>query len=126
MKHRVRNTIRIPVCNFVLVLILTSVSQSLGTESLQQSIDYLLNYVAKSDATFIRNGESHTAAEAAVHIKAKYQHFKNEIQTSEDFIRLCAAKSLLTEQPYLVRTADGKQMRLDAWLTEALKKHRGE
>ena len=126
MKHRVRNAISIPVCNLVLVLILTSISQSPGTESLQQSIDYLLNCVVKSDATFIRNGQAHTSAEAFAHIKAKYEHFKGEIKTPEDFIRLSASKSLLTGQPYLVRTADGKQMRLDAWLTEALKKHRGE
>jgi hypothetical protein len=95
-------------------------------ESLEQTIDYLLAYVAKSDATFIRNGHSHTPAEAVAHITAKYEHFKGEIKTPEDFIRLSASKSLLTGQPYLVRTVDGKEMRLDAWLTDALQKHRAE
>jgi hypothetical protein len=42
----------------------------------------------------------------------------------EDFIRLAASKSLLTGQPYVVRTRDGKEMHLDAWLTEALNAHR--
>ena len=95
-------------------------------DSLEQTINYLLDYVGKSDATFIRNGQTHTPQEAANHIKAKYEHFKSEIKTPEDFIRLSASKSLLTGQPYLVRTADGKEMHLDAWLTEALKKHRGD
>jgi phosphatidylserine/phosphatidylglycerophosphate/cardiolipin synthase-like enzyme len=54
------------------------------------------------------------------HIKAKYEHFKSEIKTPEDFIHLSARKSLLTSHPYLVRTADGKEMPLDAWLTAAL------
>jgi hypothetical protein len=98
----------------------------LSAESLEQTIDYLLDYVAKSNAAFIRNGETHTPAEAVAHIKAKYEHFKSEIKTPEDFIRLSASKSLLTGKPYLVRTADGKEMHLDAWLTEALKHHRDE
>jgi hypothetical protein len=97
-----------------------------AAESLDETIHYLLDYVAKSDATFVRNGQTHTPQEAVNHIKAKYEHFKKEIKTPEDFIRLSASKSLLTGQPYLVRTKDGKEMHLDAWLTEALKKHRGQ
>jgi hypothetical protein len=95
-------------------------------ESLEQTINYLLDYVAKSDATFIRNGQTHTPREAVNHIKAKYEHFKIEIKTPEDFIRLAASKSLLTGKPYLVRAPDGKEMRLDVWLTEALKQYRTE
>lgn len=98
----------------------------LSAESLEQTIDYLLDYVAKSNATFIRNGETHTPAEAVAHIKAKYEHFKSQIKTPEDFIRLAASKSLLTGRPYLVRTPDGKEMRLEVWLTEALKQYRTE
>lgn len=96
----------------------------LAEESLGETINYLFNYVANSHATFIRNGQTHTPQEAVDHIKAKYEHFKNDIKTPEDFIRLSASKSLLTGQPYRVRTADGKEMRLEEWLTDALKKHR--
>ena len=95
-------------------------------ESLEQTINYLLDYAAKSDATFVRNGQTHTPQQAVDHIKAKYEHFKSEIKTPEDFIRLSASKSLLTGQAYLVRTKDGKEMQLSAWLTDALRKHRGQ
>ena len=95
-------------------------------ESLDESIKYLLDYVAKSDATFIRNGQTHTPQEAVSHIKAKYEHFKSEIKTPEDFIRLSASKSLLTGQPYLVKTRDGKEMPLSDWLANALKAHRSQ
>ena len=95
-----------------------------AAESLDESIKFLLDYVAKSDATFIRNGQKHTPQEAANHVKAKYEHFKSEIKTPEDFIRLAASKSLLTGKPYLVRAPDGKEMRLDVWLTDALKDYR--
>jgi hypothetical protein len=108
------------------ILIVTFAGQTFATESLEQTVNYLIDHVAKSNATFIRNGASHTPAEAVAHIKAKYEHFKSEIKTPEDFIRLSASKSLLTGKPYLVRTPDGKEMRLDAWLSEALKQYRTE
>jgi hypothetical protein len=108
------------------VFLSMSADQVLAAESLDDSIRFLLDYMAKSDATFIRNGQTHTPEEAVNHIKAKYEHFKSEIKTPEDFIRLSASKSLLTGQPYLVRISDGKETRLDEWLTQALKQHRAE
>jgi len=111
-------------CLSIAVLSFALVTTSWGAESLDQTIEYLIDYVARSNATFIRNGTSHTPAEAVAHIKAKYEHFKPEIKTPEDFIRLSASQSLLTGKPYLVRTPDGKETRLDAWLTAALETHR--
>jgi hypothetical protein len=99
---------------------------AMAEESLEQTINYLIGYVADAKVTFIRNGATHTPAEGVQHIKAKYAHFKNEIKTPEDFIRLSASKSLLTGKPYLVRFPDGKEMPLDAWLTDALRRHRSE
>jgi hypothetical protein len=92
-------------------------------EPLEQTVNYLIRCIETSNATFIRNGTEHTSVEAAKHIKAKYEHFKAQIKTPEDFIRLSASKSFLTGKPYLVRTSNGKEVRLDAWLTEALKAH---
>ena len=48
----------------------------------------------------------------------------SDYATPEDFIRLAATKSLLTGQPYLVRTRDGKEMPLNTWLSNALREHR--
>lgn len=110
----------------VFVLSFALATQALASESLEQTIGYLLNYVATSKNIFIRNGDTHTGEEATKHIKAKYEHFKAEIKTPEDFIRLSASKSLLSGEPYLVRTPDGKEQRLDDWLTAALKAHREE
>src|ERR1035441_7412552 len=79
-----------------------------STENVDETIRYLLDYVSKSDCTFIRNGDPHTGVEASVHFKSKYEHFKHEIKTPEDFIQMAAAKSMITGQPYLVKTTDGK------------------
>ena len=110
----------------VIILLCAFPNKIVAGESVDQTIRFLLDYVAKSDATFIRNGQTHIASAAANHIKAKYEHFKGEIKTPEDFIRLSASKSLQTGKPYLVRTGDGKETRLDEWLTQALKQHRAE
>ena len=43
-----------------LLLSLTVATQVLASESLEQTIGYLLNYVANSKVTLIRNGATHT------------------------------------------------------------------
>jgi hypothetical protein len=109
------------------VLVLLVIGSALplrGAESLEQTIAFLLHRIETADATFIRNGQAHTQQEAVAHVRAKYEHFKEQIKTPEDFIRLAATKSLLTGQPYLVRTRDGKETPLSTWLSNALREHR--
>jgi hypothetical protein len=53
------------------ILIVTFAGQTFAKESLEETVNYLIDHVAKSDATFIHNGVSHTPAEAVAHIKAK-------------------------------------------------------
>lgn len=114
--------------SYIIVLVIASVSlvRAAPDKKTEDTIGYLLDYVATSKATFIRNGTAHTASEAVAHIRAKYEHFKSQINTPQDFIRLSASKSLLTGQPYLVRTSEGKEIRLEEWLTDELKRHRSE
>ena len=97
-----------------------------GTNHLSESIQYLLDFVKTSDCIFIRNNKEHTAAEAAVHMQRKYEHFKDKIKTPEDFIRLTATKSLLTGKLYYVRFKDGKKLTSEAWLLQALEAYRQE
>jgi hypothetical protein len=94
------------------------------TEDLQKTVTYLLDFVAQSDCTFIRNGKSHTPKEASEHMKGKYEYFKKEIKTPEDFIRLAASKSLVTGQAYLVKTKDGKEIDCAKWMTKVLNDYR--
>jgi len=93
-------------------------------ENLNETIGYLLDFVANSDCAFIRNGSSYNSKEAAAHIKAKYDYSQKEIKTPEDFIRLAASKSGFSGRPYLVRTKDGKELETADWLGEALKDYR--
>src|SRR5207245_7403030 len=96
---------------FILLLICNAVPARTA-EPLEQTIAFLLHRIETADATFIRNGEAHTPQEAVAHVRAKYEHFKAQIKTPEDFIRLAATKSLLTAQPYLVRTRNCEERSL--------------
>jgi hypothetical protein len=42
------------------IVIITFAGQTFATESLEQTINYRIDHVAKSSAIFIRNGASHT------------------------------------------------------------------
>ena len=108
---------------FVLLAICSAIPAR-AAESLEQTIAFLLHRIETAEVTFIRNGQAHTPQEAVAHVRAKYEHFKAQIKTPEDFIRLAATKSLLTGQPYLVRTRDDKEMPLNTWLSNALREHR--
>lgn len=115
---------RMKLACFLSIFALSALVCPARAESLDKTIDYLIERVRTADATFVRNGTSHSPAEAVAHIRAKYEHFKGEIRTPEDFIRLAASKSLLTGKPYLVHPAGGKEIPLQDWLLEALKAHR--
>jgi hypothetical protein len=94
------------------------------TENVDETISYLLDYVSKSDCTFIRNGVPHTGKEAANHFRSKYEHFESEIKTPEDFIQMSATKSMITGKPYLVKTTEGREISCAEWLGKVLADYR--
>ncbi len=81
------------------------------SESEHRLIDTLIQRVAKMGSmTFLRNGSEYNAADAAdaaKHMQAKYEHFKKEIVTAEDFIERCATRSEMTGQAYRVKLTNG-------------------
>jgi len=93
-------------------------------EDLQSTIKYLLAYVKNAHVVFIRNDREHMPHEAAAHMRRKYEHFKDQIKTPEDFIRLAGTKSLMTGKAYQVRMKDGKTVLTQKWLEGALEKYR--
>lgn len=97
-----------------------------GNDNLENSINYLIDFVESSDCIFIRNGREHTAKDAVAHLQKKYQYFKDEIQSPEDFIRLAASKSLISGKPYWIKTANGMKLKLKNWLLKALEIYRAK
>jgi len=110
---------------FVFIASLAATAQEAPPkEDLKQTVDYLLNYVAGSECVFIRNGQEHDAKKASSHMKRKYNHFRDEIKTPEDFIRLAGTMSTRSGKPYMVRFKSGKEMPCAEWLLEVLTEHR--
>jgi hypothetical protein len=95
-----------------------------GANHVSETIQYLLDFVKASECIFFRNNKAHTAGDAAAHMQRKYEHFKDDIKTPEDFIRLTATKSLMTGKPYYVKLKDGQKISSEAWLMQALEDYR--
>lgn len=112
---------RFIICSILLLGLSLSHAQPVPSAlELERTIQYLLDRVAKSQCTFIRNEKQYGAKEAAEHLKAKASYFKKEIQTPEDFIRLTGTKSLISGDDYYVRTNEGKELRCADWLKKML------
>lgn len=90
----------------------------------EQTIQHLIGYVSGSELTFVRNASEYRPAEAAAHMQKKYRHFRDDIDTAEDFIRLCATRSLLSGKPYRVVDRAGKTLPTADWLKAELAAHR--
>ncbi len=114
---------RIMVAVILLTLSLSSLSLAAATDG---EIEHLLQYVGSSKVIFIRNGQEHQPAEAVGHLAKKRHYFQDKIKSAEDFIRLCAAKSLMSGKPYQVKTGDGQVEDTQKWLTDELRHYRQE
>jgi Family of unknown function (DUF5329) len=97
---------------------------ALAAEDTNKTVTYLIDYVAGSDLTFVRNGQDSTPKQAAEHMRQKWTYFRNQIKTPEDFILLAATKSELSGKLYLVRLKDGKESPAGEWLTKVLAEYR--
>lgn len=89
----------------------------------QREIDHLLDYVAASSCTFVRNGDSYPASKARDHLAMKYRFTRSRLGTAEEFIRYLATESSISHEPYKI--VCGRQERpAGAWLAEELGRFR--
>lgn len=102
-----------------------------NTELEQKKIDYLLDVIEKSGATFERNGDQHKAKEARSHLAFKLQRAttsfiffgsKQEI-TAVEFIDKIASKSSSSDRPYYIITSEGRH-ELGPWLKQKLSEYK--
>lgn len=108
----------------VFVLVWGPVNADVPTAQ-KAEVEHLLNFVEQSACLINRNGKVHGGVAAAAHIKKKYAYFKDEIETSEQFIELSASKSTLSGKYYTVQCGEGEQVRTREWLLDELARYRG-
>ncbi|HLD70206.1 MAG TPA: DUF5329 family protein [Candidatus Omnitrophota bacterium] len=84
-------------------------------------IDYLLERLSYSPYTFVRNGETYSAARAAMHLKSKYALQSKGIHTPDDFIRKVASHSKKLGERYYLDQGKNKIYPLDELLENELR-----
>ena len=115
----IRSTRAVPLLFSIFAAVLSvlaapAIAEATQTDEPDTTIEYLISQVSGSGLTFIRNGNRYSATEAAEHMHRKYEHFKDEVRTPEDFIARCATRSLLSGKPYLIITEHGEKIRVFA------------
>jgi len=84
----------------------------------REKIDGLLERMAASDATFIREGIDYDGAHAAAHLRDKYTIARDQVGTLDEFIERIGSRSSTTGRPYYVRFSDGTTIDAEAWLRQ--------
>ncbi len=113
-----------PVALLLVGLTMTGLTRADPSDNTEAAIQHLLSYVRQSGLVFVRNFNTYTSEEAARHISKKYSHFREEIVTPEDFVELCATKSLLTGKAYLVIDDQEQELTTRDWLLIELAAYR--
>ena len=110
---------------FALLVIcaLSPAHADVGT-SLDTEIGHLLGFVQNSTCKIIRNGTAYTGRRAVSHIQRKYDYFRNDIDTTEQFIELSASQSTISGKDYTVSCGDAAPIHTRTWLLEELQKYR--
>jgi len=108
------------------LLLLLSLLAVLAFADTTAEINHLLNYVKTTECKYIRNGSEHSGVDAAAHIKKKYEYFKDEIRSAEDFIHLSATKSTMTGSKYYIQCPNSSKIESSKWLLGELKKYRSK
>ena len=91
-----------------------------------KEVNHLLKFVKSSGCIINRNGTDHPAAEGIEHIEMKYDYFRGDIKSTEDFIAYSATKSTMSGDYYMVSCPGKKTIRTQDWLMTELKKFRSK
>lgn len=91
-----------------------------------KEVSHLLDFVKNSGCIINRNGTDHPAEKGISHIEKKYDYFRDDISSTEEFIEYSATKSTMSGDYYQVSCPDKETIRTQDWLMEELKRFRRE
>jgi len=109
----------IGLCVFFADIIYADVPDSQAGE-----VNHLLSFVKNSQCVISRNGAEHVGEKSARHIQIKYDYFRDDINSTEDFIQYSATKSTMSGQYYTVLCPGEKTINTEDWLLVELKRFR--
>lgn len=82
-------------------------------------VEAIFSEVRHSGCEFFRNGKAHDPEEAEKHMRRKFEHFSDEIDSVDTFIELAGTRSLMSGRPYTVRCPGQPEQATADWLKEA-------
>jgi len=101
---------------------ITGAAQGAPSGQPGQTIEALIDRVARlTGIEFIRNGTVHAPADAAEHMRRKWQAAGDRVRTPEEFIEICGSRSSVSGEPYMIRLEDGRMVESRDFLLELLR-----
>jgi hypothetical protein len=118
---RIYDMTRISVALIIMLVLFVASAHALD-DSETAKIQYLITSVETLEgAKFIRNGREYDAGTASGHLRLKLKTAGGKVRTAEDFIDLCASRSSMTGQPYLIRFTDGSTVKSETFFRDKLR-----
>jgi len=87
-------------------------------------VEHLLSFLRGSGCQMIRNGAAHDGEEAARHVQRKYDHFRDEITSTEEFVEHSASRSTVSGKAYRVQCPGEPALASRDWLLRELEAYR--
>ena len=106
-----------------IITILLSIT-SLNVLANKTEINHLLQFVKATECQYERNGDMHNGEEAFKHINRKYEHFEDDIKTTEDFIKYSATESRMSGKKYKIHCQGQPEVYSKDWLLSELSNFR--
>ena len=91
-----------------------------------KEVTHLLAFVENSACIINRNGSDYPAEKGVSHIEMKYDYFRDDIKSTEDFIEYSATKSTMSGKYYMVTCPGKPSMKTQDWLLTELNRFRME
>jgi hypothetical protein len=109
------------LASMLVVLVAVMTAPPARAMDAKAEIAALMETIRTSDCIFIRNGTEYDAKAAADHVQAKYDYYRREIASAEDFIDKAASGSMISGKPYKVRCPGAAETTAAEWLRGKLK-----
>ena len=87
-------------------------------------IEHLIQSIATSDCTFVRNGKRHSPTAAEKHLRMKLRRGKRYVSDAESFIDRLASKSSMSKKPYFIECEGEEPVPSGEWLKQRLSEYR--
>lgn len=113
-----------PFRSLAVALLFSAQAVAAPAPQADREIRQLIDFVAHSNCSFIRNGDAHPSAAAADHLAMKYSKARNKLTTPEQFIEHIATRSYFSGREYRVQCPGAAGQASGAWLQNALREQR--